>query len=398
MSFVPPELTGLITATEVESAIKRLHLGKAPGSDGLTADFYKHYSEFLVDVLVDVFNEIYESKDLTATQKIAIIVLIFKKGDTTLVGNYRPILLMNCDYKILVYILVLRLESTLPLLIHPNQTAYMKGHFIGTNIQSVQNFISDSAAKNSAVLFLDFHKAFDSVNHLFMFTLLTIIGLPPEFVLWATILYSNSSSMVRHQNWLTTPFDMSRGVYQGCPLSCHLFNLVGQVLIYSLRDHGYFEWWTFLGDPCSLYADDTTIFLHNLSQLAKVIQHIHWVGTFTGLHLNIDKTITFNSEIVGERILAGVSTRNTPVKYLGAFLGLGDLTKLNFEQPLRKAHGIMNKWNNRHLTLDGCILIFKTFLFSVFTHMLNSIFLTVSQINVIQKLVSDFVWQGRNKI
>ena len=274
----------------------------------------------------------------------------------------------------------------------------MKGRFIGTNIRSVQDFISDSSAKNSAVLFLNFCKAFNSVNHLFMFTLLVNIGLPPEFVLWVTILYSNSLSMVRHQNWLTTLFGMCRGVCQGCPLSCHLFNLVGQVLIYSLRDHGYFEWWTFLGEPCSLYADDTAIFLCDLSQLAKVIEHIYWVGTFTGLYLNVNKTIAFNCELVGKRILVGVSTRNTPVKYLGAFLGLRDLTKLNFEQPLRKAHGIMNKWNNRHLTLDGCILIFKTFLFSVFTHMLNSIFLTVSQINVIQKLVSDFVWQGRNKI
>ncbi len=207
LSFMP-ELIGPITATEVESAIKRLRLGKAPGSDGLTVDFYKHYSEFLVDVLVDVFNDIYELKDLTTTQKIAII--------------------------------------------------------------------------------------------------------------------------------------------------------------YSLRDHGYFEWWTFLGDPCSLYADDTAIFLCDLSQLVKVIQHIHWVGTFTGLHLNIDKTIAFNCEIVGERIIARVSTRNTPVKYLGVFLGLGDLTKLNFEQPLRKACGIMNKWNNHHLTLDAHILISKTFLFFCF--------------------------------
>ncbi len=70
----------------------------------------------------------------------------------------------------------------------------------------------------------------------------------------------------------------------------------------------------------------------------KVIQHIHWVGTFTGLHFNIDKTIAFNCEIVGERILVGVSTRYTPVKYLGAFLGLGDLTKLK-KKGTQKCYG-----------------------------------------------------------
>ncbi len=189
LKSVPPELVGPITTAEVEVAIKCLHLGKAPGSDELTADFYKHYSEYLVDVLVKVFNKIYGSKDLTPTQKLAIITLIFKKGDTSLVMNYWPISLTNCDYKILAYILVSHLEGSLPLLIHPNQIAYMKEHFIGMNIHSVQDFITDTVDKDSVVLFLDFHKAFDSVNYLFLLTLLANIGLPAEFILWVSILY-----------------------------------------------------------------------------------------------------------------------------------------------------------------------------------------------------------------
>ncbi len=51
---------------------------------------------------------------------------------------------------------------------------------------------------------------------------------------------------------------------------------------------------TFGGDPCSLYADDTTIFLLDLDILPRVLWHINWVGTFTGLHLNLDKTIAFD--------------------------------------------------------------------------------------------------------
>ncbi len=201
----------------------------------------------------------------------------------------------------------------------------MKEHFIGTNIRSVQDFITDVKNKDLVVLFLDFRKAFDSVNHLFLITLLANIGLPAEFILWVLILYSNLQSMVRYKNWLTDAFPLKRGVRQGCPLSYHLFNLVGQVLIYSLRNHGYFEWWTFVGDPCSLYADDTVIFLRDLSQLSAVIEHIIWVGSFTGLHLDLDKILAFNSQTIGERIVAGVSVQNMPVKYLGAFLGLGDL-------------------------------------------------------------------------
>ncbi len=53
--------------------------------------------------------------------------------------------------------------------------------------------------------------------------------------------------------------------------------------------------------------------------------------------------------------------RNQPVKYLGAFLGLGDLSKQNFEKPLRVAKLIISRWSKRSLTLDAHILVLKTF-------------------------------------
>ncbi len=130
-------LTNSITTNEIESAIKKLRLNKSPGCDGLTAEFYQHFIQELAPILCEVFNKIFEDKRLTDTQKIAIIVLIFKKGDNRLLGNYRPILLTNANYKILAYILLQRLEEHLPFLISPQQTAYMKSHFIGTNIRFI---------------------------------------------------------------------------------------------------------------------------------------------------------------------------------------------------------------------------------------------------------------------
>ncbi len=95
--------------------------------------------------------------------------------------NYSPILLTNTDYKILAYVLMNRLETHLPFLISPQQTAYMRGHFIGTNIRSVQDFIDHTVEMDAdhVVLFLDFQKAFDSVSHVFLQTLLKHIRLPP---------------------------------------------------------------------------------------------------------------------------------------------------------------------------------------------------------------------------
>ncbi len=116
-----------ITNKEVEDAIGQLWTNKSPGSDGLTSEFYKHFCEEITPILTHTFNKIFESRQLLLSQKLAIIILLFKKGDTRYLTNYRPILLTNADYKILVYILIYRLDTYLSDIIVVNQTAYMKG-------------------------------------------------------------------------------------------------------------------------------------------------------------------------------------------------------------------------------------------------------------------------------
>ncbi len=108
--------------------------------------------------------------NLTATQKIAIRVLLFKKGDSHDVGNYRPISLTNVDYKILAYILLAHFQPFIDEIVHPAQTAYISGKYIGTNICKIQDIIDHAVTHESetAVLFLDFRKAFDSISHIFL--------------------------------------------------------------------------------------------------------------------------------------------------------------------------------------------------------------------------------------
>ena len=131
-----------------------------------------------------------------------------------MLGNYRPISLTNADYKILVYILTARLEPHLTDVIAVNQTAYMKNCFIGMNIHSIQDMIDYLHQKNLShlILFLDFKKAFDSVSHHFLFALLQHIGIPETYIDWVKIMYQDVVSVVWHQNWLTSPFTLGRGV------------------------------------------------------------------------------------------------------------------------------------------------------------------------------------------
>ena len=132
-------LCALISVKEIENAIARLCPNKTPGCDGLTAEFYQHFQQEISAILRDVFNCVFEDTSLSDIQKIAIIILLFKKGDRCLLGNYRPISLTNADYKILAYILTGHLEEHLPLLISPQQTTYVKSCFIGMNICFIQD-------------------------------------------------------------------------------------------------------------------------------------------------------------------------------------------------------------------------------------------------------------------
>ena len=106
----------------------------------------------------------------------------------------------------------------------------------------------------------------------------------------------------------------------------------------------------------------------------------------------------FDPEITGPLNKNGVVVQSSPVKYLGTYLGLGNLSKLNFEQPLRKAKEVLNHWSKRTLTLDGQILVLKIFVVLLFIHVLNTTFISTAQIDLIQKLCLDFLWKGKPRV
>ncbi len=284
------------------------------------------------------------------------IILLYKKGLKHDAGNYRPISLTNVDYKILAYILTEHLKLVLKDVIHPSQTAYLSGKFIRTNIHKVQDMINlaQSAEKEWIVLFLDFRKAFDSVSHLFLMTMLRTMGFPPNYIAWILVLYNGASSMVKNNGWLSSKFHLGRGVRQGCPLSCHLFNLVGQIMVYYLQSMGIFAWWTYTSDPSSLYANDVALILEHTGVLPRVIELIQYCGHFTGLKLNLSKTVAYAPSINKPVITAGVRVSSEPVKYLGSYLGDHKTAEdLNFSNALAKMRDISSRWKCHSLTLKA---------------------------------------------
>lgn len=183
---------GHLAQDEVHAALLGMARNKSPGSDGLPMEFYLSFWDVLGSDLVEVFNASFDSGLLPPSQRSALISLIFKKGDRLLHKNWRPISLLNVDYKILARTLAGRLLKVLHFVIHPDQTCGVRGRYIGENVSLLRDVVSfvnqeDLAA---AILSLDQEKTFDRVDWGFLRSTLCHMGFGPSFVSWVDLLYS----------------------------------------------------------------------------------------------------------------------------------------------------------------------------------------------------------------
>ena len=225
-------LEGKITRKEREIALKNMKNNKSPGSDGLPVEFYKTFWQELNPMLLDSLNSSYEVGELSPSQKRRILFLIFKKNDKHMLKNWRPISLLNTDYKILTHVLANRLKVVIRKLIHTDQNGYIKGRNIAYNIRLIQDVIDyfENDNMEGAILFLDFQKAFDTVNHEFLFTVLEKFNFGKSYIKWVKTIYNKAESCLSNNGWTSKPFEIQRGIRLRCPLSALLFLLVVGIL------------------------------------------------------------------------------------------------------------------------------------------------------------------------
>ena len=395
---------GLLSISECAHAVKNLKKNKAPGLDGLTNEFYQTFWSDFGEFLVDVFNEAYHEQKLSFSQNQSVLSLIFKKGEKCDIANYRPISLTNVDYKLIAFCLANRMHKILPTIISSDQTGYMKKRFIGQNIRLVQDIIEHADKHNTdgALLFLDFQKAFDSVEWEFIFSTLEHFKFPPSFIQWVKTLYNKPQFIIKNNGYLSQEYYMHRGVRQGCPLSALLFILVVEVLAVRMKQSRDIDGYTVnVGNQSktfliSQYADDCTIMLKNLEQVPSVIELLDSFGQVAGTKLNVLKTV---GKLLGrsknlEAIFYGINFTNKPVKCLGVFVGhnLNKLNSLNWDKNLLKLERTVETWKSRDLTLFGKITIIKTLALSKLLFVAQNCNIPENMIKEINKMIYLFLW------
>ena len=141
--------------------------GKSPGTDGLPVEFYKIFWKNIKKLVMNSFSYSYENENMSISQKQSIITLLPQKNnDVRFLKNWRPISLLNTEYKIMTKCIATRLKNNLIKIINKSQSGFIKGRYIGDNIRSLLEVIDLAEEENLSciVLSIDFEKAFDTIS------------------------------------------------------------------------------------------------------------------------------------------------------------------------------------------------------------------------------------------
>ena len=412
-NIVTPELSpeqqtsceNQLSVDECHEVLKNMSKNKTPGSDGFSSEFYLCFWDILGKFLVDSLNFGFSVGQLSVTQTQAIITLIPKPGkDSKLIKNWRPISLLNIDYKIGTKVIAKRMENVLPNIIGDHQTAFIKGRYIGENIRLVEDILDYTNQNHipGMLLFADLEKAFDSVEWNFLMATLKKFNFGPNMLSWIKCFYSNIKSCVINKGFSSGWFDLTRGVRQGCPLSTAIFVCVIEILALKTaqcKDIRGIKFPSGREIKCSFFADDATFFLSDLKSVEKLLNEMNIFGKHSGLKMNIEKTeiMKIGSLKLCDEPVFGIKPTREPVKMLGVFVGY-DVKKCydyNVQPRLTELKDKLDIWKNRDLTLRGKTLLVKSLGISQMTYLMSVNCVSDDILSDIQKILYKFLWNGK---
>ena len=338
---------------------------KAPGIDGLTTEFFLCFWSIIEDPLMEMYRECIDKKEMSTTMKQGIISLIPKPNkDPLSIENWRPITLLNVDYKLFALVFARRLKRNLAEIINETQTGFMANRHISNNIRLVLDLLdySEYVESQALIVFLDFYKAFDTVEHPFIYKALDLFGFGESFISVVKMLYKDINSNVLIYPNTSKRFPVNRSVRQGCPISPFLFLIVVELLSLKVLNSPNIHGLSIFQKEIRItqLADDTALFMRDKYQIGPTIQLINEFSKASGLHLNIGKCEILSLFDTDDEYICNIPLKKS-VKYLGIDVTKDMLTRqqLNFLPRLKKTKNIMNMWLQRDLSIFGRILLTK---------------------------------------
>ena len=407
------ELSRPLSINNLREALKSCK-DSTPGLDGIPYSYYKIFGNELLPLVLESWEFSNVTGRLPQSQSTSVISLIPKAGkDKHEIKNWRPISISSCDLKIITKAYSLKVGTFLGDIISESQMGYVPGRDINFNnrILNVALEYCKSSNLDYSITSLDAQKAYDSIDHSYIANTLKVYGFPDEFINAVNILHNNLRAQVQVNGFLSNSFSIQRGVKQGDALSCALFIIAIDPLIRNIEMNHFIPALT-LSDSCAIktvaYADDIAIISKNSNSSSNAIFDEYGKLTImSGLTLNADKTEILN--------LTHSNKHSTLAMYLNSELSLShkpDITicgnclsldptvryNANVTNKISKLSKQLNLWKGRQLTINGKMIIIKTFAISqlIFSSQFQAIH--PKDVRKIEHLCYNFLWNGPDRV
>ena len=287
----------MVDTETIEDIIEKLKSKSSAGLDGFSSNLLKISNEIISGTLALIINQSLTTGIFPDRLKCAKVIPIFKKDNPHLPGNYRPISLLPAISKVFEKVVYKQVYSYLNdnNILYKHQYGFRQSHSTELAAMEVSTKIFENLdnKKLPLAIFLDFSKAFDTIDHDILLYKLSHYGINNTALAWFKSYLSNRTQFVQYKNVFSTKSNITTGVPQGSILGPLLFIIyINDIAKITNKFH------------FTIYADDTTLLeplctfkittTHNLKSLTKEINAeltkiVEWLG-LNKLSLNVKKT------------------------------------------------------------------------------------------------------------
>ncbi|KAM7288195.1 hypothetical protein ISCGN_028463 [Ixodes scapularis] len=405
---VPDETTDVmncpIRPSEVQQAIKKLSRNKAPGPDGIGAEFYKMFSDAISPILAEVFNDIESRKLLPPSMRESFTVLIPKKtksGPIAETTDFRPISLLCCDYKILAKILARRLDIGLRKIIGPHQSYGIRGRSIARNLHVMRTVCEATAEGHQplAVMQLDLRQAFDRVSHKFLLAALDHFGVGERLREWIALCYRKIGTRLLINGVKGARIPIGRSVRQGCPLSPILFALQLEPLCRAISEDQSIRGLQ-LGDGKDVsvlaFADDVAFICSSKKQVEAVLQHVDVYTAASGAEINPEKSMGawLGCWATTPPRFAGIGWSTSIGNYLGAPIDPGQSATAVWKRAANSMVAKLSPWQPRYISVFNRVQVCNTVTYPAVFYKAQAVCCPGVTAKKIHRSWATFVWRS----
>ena len=359
---------------EIKAAIKSMKSNKAPGVDRISAEMLKADPALSAQMLHQLFYNIWDTATFPADWMQGILIKVPKKGDLAECDNWRGITLLCVVLKVLCKVILERIKEKIDATLRRQQAGFRAGRACSDHIATLRIIVEqiNEFQESLYLVFIDYEKAFDRLNHENLWNALRRKGVPDKIVNLVSAQYEAFACRVLHNGVLSDPIRVTAGVRQGCLLSPLLFLIVIDEIMVGAIDrepNRGLRW-----DPIRMehlndfaFADDIALLSTRRSDMQSKLDDLAACSSAAGLKINVRKTkaLDINTATPSNFTVAGQAVeRVESFQYLGSQIASNGGTSADICARIKKARAafasLRKTWRSGQITHRTKIRIFNS--------------------------------------